>query len=146
MLLPLGMNRLLLSAVFAAVAIGCGAPIDKCSQKTFGGPFCVPDSGIAAPGRTLTFQVIDVCNGGCGKSSLACVVARDAGTITVTVAGEVCEPPAGVACSLACALRPLSCTLPPLEEGDYTVVSPNQASQAFHVRDGGSAECTASTF
>ena len=139
------MNRLILSAVLVVTA-GCGGLIPKCDTKQFGGAFCIPDSGVAAAGQSLTFEVIDQCNGGCGKSTLACEVKRDAGTITLAVSGQVCEAAEGIACKAACALTPHSCVIPALEEGDYTVISPGHAAQALQVRDGGSGTCKATAF
>ena len=146
------MNRIILAAVSLVVVMGCGAGGGVCSAVTSGGAFCIPDAGLAPAGQKLTFEIIDQCLGGCGTSSLACEVKRDGGTITLSVAGQVCTPAGNVACKAACALTPRKCEIPALEEGDYTIVSSNQGSQVLKVRDAGIGSdagvdgCTAKPF
>jgi hypothetical protein len=137
------MKRLSFAAIAVCFAAACGTPGSICSEKSFGGPFCIPDSGIAAAGQKLKFEAVDQCNGGCGTGTLSCVVTRDGGTLTLAIAGQVCQPPPNVVCSAACALVKRPCELPALDEGDYTLVSENQTSQTLKVRDGGASGCTA---
>ena len=139
------MKRIAL-AVLAVIAVGCGPAGNVCAQKTFGGPFCIPDGGVAAAGQKLSFEAVDQCVAGCGTATLTCVVTRDAGTLTIAIAGQVCEAAPNVACAAACALTKKKCELPALEEGDYTIVSANQASQTLKVRDGGVGSCAATSF
>ena len=133
-------------AVLAVSLVGCGAPTDRCAAQTFGSPVCIPDGGIAAAGQKLKFEAVDRCNGGCLGATLDCVVRRDAGTLTVALEGQVCTPPQDMLCAAACAITRKSCELPALEEGDYTIVSPDQPAQTLKVRDGGSGSCSAVLF
>jgi hypothetical protein len=139
-------SLLVVGAVVSGLA-SCGAP-ERCSPVNTGGAFCVPDSGFAPANTALTLQIIDQCSGGCGRTSLACSVSRDAGTVTLAITGEVCQPPPNVACTAACALTRLPCEVPALAEGDYTVVAPNQAPQSLKVgADAGTvAACSAPIF
>lgn len=125
---------------------GCGAAGGKCEERTLGGPFCVPDAGVAPAGQKLSLEIVDQCTGSCGSAELSCRATRDGGTIALEIHGQVCEPPPGVACTLACALTRLKCEVPALEAGDYTVISPSQTSQALQVRDAGVASCVAPLF
>lgn len=127
------------------MAVACGSS-GQCDQKSFGGPFCVPDAGVAPAGVKLTLEIVDVCRAGCGSSNLSCTVSRDGGSIALGLAGEVCEPPPNVACTLACALTKHKCELPALEAGDYVVTSPDQSTQTLHVGDAGVTGCAASAF
>jgi hypothetical protein len=138
------MKTLMLMGV---LLLGCGTAPEKCHDVDVGGRFCVPDAGVAPAGRTLSFQVIDQCTGGCGHATIGCTVTRDAGTIALDITGQVCDPPPGTECALLCALTPMTCTLPALEPGDYTVTSPSQSPQTLHVEaDAGVDSCTATFF
>ena len=128
--------------ILVCVAAGCGTG-EKCAPRSSGGQFCVPDAGQAPAGASLKLEIIDPCIAGCSRATLSCAVSRDAGTIALSIAGEVCEPPPGTSCTLACALTRLPCDVGVLPAGDYTVVSPDQSSRALHVGDAGTATCTA---
>lgn len=116
-------------------------PGGRCDEKSYGGPFCVPDSGVAPAGQKVTLEIVDSCGGSCGNTGtqLSCAVARDGGHIELSIAGSVCEPPPGTACPAICATLRFDCELPPLPEGDYTVVAQGQPAQLLKVRDGGTA-------
>jgi len=140
------MNRIALAVLVVTLA-GCGmVPGGKCEEKRAGGPFCIPDAGVAAAGQKLSFEAVDQCTSACGTSKLSCVVERDGGTLTLHLVGEVCPSTGGGACPAICKLVRTPCAIAPLEEGDYTVVSPGQSAQTLQVRDGGATGCTAAEF
>lgn len=139
------MRTSMMVAVGMAVSMAaCGAVTEKCSEKKVGAPFCVPDAGVVPAGQAFKLDLLNQCLGSCGGATLACEVSRDAGTVTLTLAGTVCEPPAGYACAAACAITHHECSVPALPEGDYTVVSADQPSRALQVRGdaGTAANCT----
>jgi hypothetical protein len=121
--------------------VACGPGTGRCEKATRGGSFCVPDAGVAPAGQALTLEIADC--GGCGTSSLSCTVARDGGSIVLTLEGQQCEPPPGTACLAVCRIDRYSCAVPALPEGDYTVSAPNSGSQTLQVRDAGAASCVA---
>ena len=139
------MNRLAWLAV--AVFLGaCGTSPDVCVEQKKGGAFCIPDGGSAPAGQKLSLEVLDSCQSACSSYTLSCVVTRDAGTVTLALAGKQCTPVAGGACPAICKISHFACEVPALEPGDYTVLSPDQPSQPLRVADGGVGNCTASPF
>lgn len=142
--------RALLWVSAAVVLFACG-PIPgidtKCTPtQQNGGPFCVPDAGAPA-GQALKLEIWDICQGGCGAElKLKCTVTRDAGTLTLSLTGDVCRPTAPMACPAVCKSESFLCDVPPLPEGDYTVFSPSQTSKVLQVRDAGATTCDALPF
>lgn len=81
---------------------------------------CLPTNARA--NQPLTIEARDMC-GGCGSPAYtSCEVTVSGNSLTVTLSGEQCEVPDGVACSLACRITDLTCPVPPLPPGTYTVV------------------------
>jgi hypothetical protein len=50
-----------------------------------------------------------------------CSVSVEGRTLTLSLDGKTCEPPAGVACSETCGKSRVRCRVPPLDEGRYVV-------------------------
>jgi hypothetical protein len=139
------MRTLLLLSMTLLSLAACGS-VNRCSDQTFGGNFCIPDAGVAPAGQALTLDIIDACHAGCGTANFSCVVSRDGGTIALSLEGQVCDPAPGVQCALLCALTHHTCQVPALPEGDYVVTSPSQPSQTLQVRDAGVGSCSAVPF
>lgn len=68
----------------------------------------------------LVLEIEERC-GACGTTAESCNVVLEGRTITLSMDGKTCEPPAGVACRDVCGKNRVRCTLPPLVEGRYVV-------------------------
>ena len=86
-----------------------GQPVDRS---------CLPR--MVRAGSPLVLEVEARC-GACGTTAESCTVSLEGRTITLSLDGKTCEPPAGVACSEACARNRVRCKVPPLDEGRYVV-------------------------
>lgn len=86
-----------------------GQPVDRS---------CLPRTARAdAP---LVLEIEERC-GACGTRAETCNVSVEGRTITLSLDGKTCEPPAGAACSESCAKRRVRCRVPSLPEGRYVV-------------------------
>jgi len=119
----------------------CSAhPADMCTPRNEGGPFCVPDSGLAA-NIDAKLELKDNCSSMCDHGSVSCVVRFDGGTsIGLALVGMTCITP-GVSCTDVCVEKTYTCALPALPDGTYTVTSTGQTSQTLMVGPGGSPSC-----
>jgi hypothetical protein len=86
-----------------------GQPVDRT---------CLPRMALA--GAPLVLEIEERC-GACGSTAEQCTVSLEGRTLTLSLDGKTCEPPAGIACSEACAKNRVRCKIPPLEEGRYMV-------------------------
>lgn len=93
-----------------ACAEWIGQPVDRS---------CVPRMAMAD--TPLTLEVEERC-GACGTTAETCNVSLEGRTLTISLDGKTCEPPAGVACSEACAKNRLRCNVPSLPQGRYIVL------------------------
>jgi hypothetical protein len=75
---------------------------------------------MARAGAPLELE-IEVRCGACGTTADTCTVSVEGRTLTLSLDGKTCEPPAGFACREACARRRVRCKLPALAEGRYVV-------------------------
>ena len=79
---------------------------------------CIPRTAMA--GAPLVLEIEERC-GVCGTTAESCTVSVEGRTLTFSLDGKTCEPPAGVACSEACGKNRVRCKVPPLDEGRYVV-------------------------
>lgn len=79
---------------------------------------CLPR--MARAGAPLVLEIEERC-GACGSTAESCTVSLEGRTLTLSLDGKTCEPPAGVACSEACGKNRMRCKVPPLDEGRYIV-------------------------
>lgn len=86
-----------------------GQPVDRS---------CVPR--VARAGAPLVLEIEERC-GACGTTAESCTVSLEGRTLTLSLDGKTCEPPAGTACGEACARNRVRCKVPPLDEGRYVV-------------------------
>jgi hypothetical protein len=86
-----------------------GQPVDRS---------CIPRMAMA--GVPLVLEIEERC-GACGTTAEKCSVSVEAHTVTLSLDGKTCEPPAGVACSEACGKNRVRCKLPALLEGRYEI-------------------------
>ena len=86
-----------------------GQPVDRA---------CLPR--IAMAGAPLVLEIEERC-GACGTTAESCTVSLEGRTLTLSLDGKTCEPPAGVACSEACGKNRVRCKVPALDEGRYVV-------------------------
>lgn len=86
-----------------------GQPVDRS---------CLPR--MARAGAPLVLEIEERC-GVCGATAEVCTVSVEGRTLTLSLDGKTCEPPAGVACTEACAKNRVRCKVPPLDEGRWVV-------------------------
>ncbi len=79
---------------------------------------CLPRSAMS--GAPLVLELEERC-GACGSTAESCTVSVEGRTLTLSLDGKTCEPPAGVACSAACGKNRVRCKVPALDEGRYVV-------------------------
>ncbi len=129
------------SSVFAAMATvlslsGCMS--ERCEKKSLGLQFCIPDGGWVPANQPLTFEGVQQCGSGCGTTLTGCEVAIDGGSIVLVAGANVCAPPS--ACTLACAITRLNCSIPPLPAGTYTVSSADGTAPPQQLQAGTSGQ------
>lgn len=80
---------------------------------------CIPR--MARADRPLVLEIEQRC-GSCGSTGERCTVSLEGRTLTLSLDGKTCEPPAGVSCGEDhCARNRVRCNVPPLPEGRYQV-------------------------
>ena len=86
-----------------------GQPVDRS---------CLPR--MARAGAPLVLEIEERC-GACGTTADMCTVSVEGRTLTLSLDGKTCEPPAGFACREACGRKRVRCKVPALDEGRYMV-------------------------
>ncbi len=86
-----------------------GQPVDRS---------CLPR--MARAGAPLVLEIEERC-GACGTTADTCTVSVEGRTLTLSLDGKTCEPPAGFACREACGRKRVRCKVPALDEGRYMV-------------------------
>jgi hypothetical protein len=79
---------------------------------------CIPRMALADV--PLTLEIEERC-GACGTTAESCNVVLEGRTLTLSLDGKTCEPPAGTACRDVCGKNRVRCAVPPLAEGRYVV-------------------------
>jgi hypothetical protein len=98
-----------------------GQPIDRS---------CLPR--IAMANRQLTLEIEEQC-GACGTTAERCDVTVEGWTVTLSLDGKTCEPPAGAACREECSKNRVKCKIPPLAEGRYKVKYGDMSGHTDHI-------------
>lgn len=102
-------------ALATPIAAGmCAAWLAQPVERT-----CIPR--MAKADHRLVLEIEQRC-GGCGSTAERCTVTVEGRTVTLSLDGKTCEPPAGTTCAEGyCAKDRARCQVPPLSEGRYQV-------------------------
>lgn len=80
---------------------------------------CIPRMAMAD--QPLVLEIEQRC-GACGSTAERCTVSLEGRTLTLSLDGKTCEPPAGSSCGDdSCRKNRARCNVPPLPEGRYQV-------------------------
>jgi hypothetical protein len=119
-----------LAALTAACTPGDGAPPQIALARQLAPGTCAEWTGqpvdrtclprMARAGAPLVLEIEERC-GACGTTAETCSVSLEGRTLTLSLDGKTCEPPAGTACSEACGKNRVRCKIPALDEGRYVV-------------------------
>lgn len=113
------------------IALATPAAPGKC-KEWIGQPVdrtCIPR--IAMADRPLVLEIEERC-GACGTTAEQCSVTLEGRTITLSLDGKACEPPAGMACRETCGRNRVQCKIPALPEGRYTVLYGDTSGRVDH--------------
>lgn len=97
-----------------------GQPVDRT---------CIPRTAMAD--RPLVLEIEERC-GACGTTAERCTVTLEGRTITLSLDGKACEPPAGMGCREICGRNRVQCKIPSLPEGRYTVLYGDTSGRVDH--------------
>jgi hypothetical protein len=129
--------------ILSALVAGCGgAKTCKPSSNQLAGSFCVPDGGALA-NQPLTLQVVEAC-GGCERSATGCTATVSGTTVALSLDGELCTLPQGMACDAMCRISKFTCTVT-LDAGTYSVTANGPSAQTLVVGATGATSCAAAT-
>jgi hypothetical protein len=126
--------------VAALLLCACSDNGDVCNTSTSDvGVLCVPQP--MAPGLNTNIQLRELCGRGCTDVPSCTAVFRNS-QVVLNIEQTVCTSSLSGDClSVGCQDRVVACTLPALNEGDYTLVVPGGPAQLLHVAQGGQSSC-----
>src|SRR5258708_4247637 len=112
----------------------------SCDTKTDDvGEVCLP--ALLAPGMPSQLDMRELCSPGCSGVS-SCSALFSNGAVVLDVEQDVCSDSFTATCVAAgCMQRIVTCSLPPLSAGDYSLIVPGVPPRLLRVQPGGSSTC-----
>ena len=133
-------RRFLWLPAAAALALA-GLRCDNVSCKTVVtniSTTCLPDS--IDEDREVHIELREACGRNCARMPL-CTATLVAGVVVMDVHADQCNDVNAINCP-PCFTRSVTCKLPPLPQGDYTLRGPGLPDELLRVRRGGAVGCT----
>ncbi len=129
----------LLCAVLVLFAAACSDGT-TCDTKTDDvGEICLPAQ--LAPGIPVQLDVRELCSPGCSGAP-SCSALYSNGAVVLDVEQDICSDILTASCVAAgCMQRIVTCDLPALSAGDYSLIVPGGPPRLLRVQPGGSSTC-----
>jgi hypothetical protein len=128
------------SLALVLLCFACSSNGDTCEDIPADlGELCIPDA--IAPGLTTNIEVRELCGNGCSDQPSCTAVFRNAQVVLDTDLNFCASSQSAICLSAGCLHRTLSCALPSLSAGEYTLVVPGGALRTLHVQPGGLSAC-----